>query len=456
MEKEKLIRNKIFIEVKKLGKIRNAVSSFTPGKTRILYAGRIYDEKELLNLVDASLEFWLTEGKYAKKFAQQLSEFLNVKYCSLANSGSSANLLALSALTSPLLKDRRLKPGDEVITTACGFPTTLNPILQNKGVPVFVDVDLPTYSVNVKSIEQVITNKTKAVFFPHTLGNPIDLAPVLEIAKKYRLWFIEDNCDALGSLYRGRMTGSFGDMATLSFYPAHHITTGEGGAVVTNNLELKKIVESFRDWGRDCSCPTGHDDTCHNRFGWKLGDLPYGYDHKYIYGHVGYNLKLTDMQAAIGCAQLDKVKGFIKKRRENFDYLCRRLKPLEGFLVFPEASQGSRPSWFGLPLTVKPSAIFNRNDLVKYLEQRNISTRLLFGGNLTRQPAYKGMKYRSIGPLTNTDIVMNRTFWIGVYPGLTKDMLDYIIESFYEYFGKKAKCFNKQQNHILSPRRLTI
>ncbi|MDD5129559.1 MAG: lipopolysaccharide biosynthesis protein RfbH [Candidatus Omnitrophica bacterium] len=426
MAMAKTLRKKIQADVKRLCRLSFAKAKFVPGQTPVSYAGRVYDEKEMFNLVDASLDFWLTAGRYAAEFEKRLAEFIKVKYCLLTNSGSSANLLAISALTSPLLKERQLKKGDEVITTACGFPTTLNPILQNNLVPVFIDVELGTYNIRAELVERAITKKTKAIFVPHTLGNPANIALILKIAKKYNLWFIEDNCDALGSIYKGRLTGSFGDIATCSFYPAHHITMGEGGAVLTSNPLLKRIIMSFRDWGRDCYCGPGLDNTCRKRFSQKFGNLPQGYDHKYVYSHIGYNLKVTDMQAAVGVAQLDKLGGFIKSRRENFSFLKKSLKGYQKYLVLPEPSEESMPSWFGFPILVKENAPFTRNGLVTYLEQRKIATRMLFGGNLTKQPAYEDTRYRIFGSLQHTDMVMNNLFWIGVYPGLKLEQLTYM------------------------------
>ena len=411
-------------------------NKFVPGKTVIHYGGRVYNERELVSLVDASLDFWLTAGRYADRFEKGLSAFLGVKYCLLTNSGSSANLLAVSALTSPLLKGRQLKPGDEIITTACGFPTTLNPILQNKLVPVFVDVELGTYNIQVGKIEKAITRKTKAIFIAHTLGNLANLGEIIRVAKKHGLWLCEDNCDSLGSKYKGRYTGSFGDISTCSFFPAHHITMGEGGAVLTNNPLLRRIIMSFRDWGRDCYCGSGRDNTCGNRFSQKFGKLPYGYDHKYVYSHVGYNLKVTDMQAAIGVAQLEKLPGFIAARKGNFSFLREGLKRYSKYLILPEAARESEPSWFGFPILVKEEAPFNRNDIVKYMEKNKISTRMLFGGNLTKQPAYKDAKYRVSGDLDNTDLVMNNLFWIGVYPGIDKKRLRYMCTCFDNFFEK--------------------
>jgi len=436
MKTKKQIKREIFEWVKKIYRLKKEEEKFIPGKTRINYAGRVYDEKEMINLVDASLDFWLTSGRYAKKFEKEFAKFLEAKYCLLTNSGSSANLLAISALTSPKLGKRRLKPGDEVITTACGFPTTLNPILQNNLIPVFVDIDLGTYNIQTDKLEKAISKKTKAIFIAHTLGNPVNLEKILKIAKKYKLWFIEDNCDALGSKYKGKHTGTFGDISTCSFFPAHQITMGEGGAVLTDDLLLKKIIASFRDWGRACYCEPGHDNTCRKRFSWKLGKLSFGYDHKYIYSHIGYNLKITDMQAAIGVAQLKKLPSFIKARRKNFDEFSKFFKNYKNYFLLPQAEKDSETCWFGFPLLVKEESPFTRDEIIKYLENNKITTRMLFGGNLTKQPAYENTKYRIFGSLKNTDSVMNNLFWIGVYPGLTKEMLDYVIEIIDEFLLK--------------------
>jgi CDP-6-deoxy-D-xylo-4-hexulose-3-dehydrase len=436
MRSEERIRKQIFQKVKEFYRFSQAKESYIPGKSAINYAGRVYDEQELVSLVDSSLDFWLTAGRYAKEFEDKLSDFLKIKYCLLTNSGSSANLLAVSALTSPMLKNRQLKPQDEVITIACGFPTTFNPILQNNLIPVFVDVELGIYNIEVGKIEKAITKRTKAIFTAHTLGNPIDIVGINKIVKKYNLWWLEDNCDSLGSEYRGRYTGTFGDISTCSFYPPHHITMGEGGAVLTNNPLLKRIIMSFRDWGRDCWCEPGNDDTCKKRFNQKFGDLPYGYDHKYVYSHIGYNLKVTDMQAAIGCAQLNKLPDFIEARKNNFKFLYNIFKKYEIYLMLPQAQKHSDPSWFGFPILVRESAPFTRNDMVNYLEQNKIATRMLFGGNLTKQPAYKNVKYKKSGELRNTDLVMNNLFWLGVSPGLTKPMLLYIKETVDNFFKK--------------------
>ena len=430
MKDERQIVREIFEKIKELCKLKKAQERFIPGKTRIDYAGRVYNEKELINLVDASLEFWLTAGRYAHKFEAELSRFLDVRYCLLTNSGSSANLLAISALTSPLLNERRLKPRDEVITTACGFPTTLNTIIQNNLIPVFVDVEPGTYNIDVTKVEKAISKKTKAIFVAHTLGNPVNIDKILRIVKKYNLWFIEDNCDSLGSKYRGKYTGIFGHISTCSFYPAHHITMGEGGAVLTNDPLLKRIILSFRDWGRDCWCQPGHDNTCGKRFSQQHGRLPFGYDHKYVYSHIGYNLKITDMQAAVGIAQLRKLPKFMESRKRNFEYLYRYLKRYKDFFILPEPTKYSQPCWFGFPILVKEEVPFTRNYIVHYLEKNKIATRMLFGGNLTKQPAYENTKYRVYGRLKNTDLVMNNLFWIGVYPGIKKPQLEYICSIF--------------------------
>lgn len=436
MRSRKQIRKEIFAKITELFRVEHAHKDFSEGQIPVPYAGRVYDEKELVLLVDASLDFWLTAGRYADKFEKSFAAFLGVKYCLLTNSGSSANLLAVSALTSPLLKSRQLKPGDEVITIACGFPTTLNPILQNKLVPVFIDIELGTYNIQVEKIESVITKRTKAIFIAHTLGNPANLEKIMKIVKKYNLWLCEDNCDSLGSVYKGRYTGTFGDIATFSFYPAHHITMGEGGAVVSNSLLLKRIVMSFRDWGRDCWCKPSNDNTCKKRFSQKFGDLPYGYDHKYVYSHIGYNLKVTDMQAAIGVAQLKKLPRFIEARKRNFSFLKRHLMKYEKYLILPEPTEGSSPSWFGFPILVKEDAPFTRNDISNYLEEHKIATRMLFGGNLTKQPAYINTKYRTSGQLHNTNLVMNNLFWIGVYPGILKEQREFIAKTFNDFFKK--------------------
>lgn len=410
-------------------------TNFVPGESVIPPSGKVIGAPEIKNMVEASLDGWLTTGRFNDQFEARLADFLGVKHVATVNSGSSANLVAFSTLTSPRLGDSAIKPGDEVIGVAAGFPTTVNPILQCGAIPVFVDVDIPTYNIDATKIEAAIGPKTKAIMLAHTLGNPFNLSVVTELCKKYHLWLIEDCCDALGSRYQGKLVGTFGDIGTLSFYPAHHITMGEGGAVFTNNSELKSIIESFRDWGRDCYCAPGKDNTCGKRFGWQLGDLPLGYDHKYIYSHMGYNLKITDMQAACALAQMDRLEGFIEARRNNFAFLKGRLKSLEEFLVLPEATPGAEPSWFGFPISIREDAGISRVDLLKYLDQYRIGTRLLFAGNLTRQPYFQGRYYRVSGELTNTDKVMNNTFWIGVYPGLNDAMLDHVGDRLETFFG---------------------
>ena len=427
------IRKKIATLIDEYAKIEYKTQAFMPGETLVPPSGKVLDADELKNMVEASLDGWLTAGRFNEAFEKKLADYLGVRYLLTTNSGSSANLLAFSALTSPKLKERAIKPGDEVIGVAAGFPTTVNPILQFGAVPVFVDIDIATHNIDVTKIEAAISPKTKAIMLAHSLGNPFNLKVILEICKKHNLWLIEDNCDSLGSRYNRQLTGTFGDIGTLSFYPAHHITMGEGGAVFTNNAELKTIIESFRDWGRDCYCQPGKDNTCGKRFCWKLGDLPEGYDHKYTYAHAGYNLKITDMQAACGLAQMDKLEGFIQTRKDNFKYLYDRLQSCQDFLVLPEATPNSDPSWFGFLMTIKSEANIRRVDLLSYLDQEKIGTRLLFAGNLTRQPYMQGRNYRVSGNLTHTDIVMNDSFWVGVYPGLNEEMLDFTatkIESF--------------------------
>ncbi len=408
---------------------------FQPGVTPVPPSGKVIGAAELKSMVEASLDGWLTAGRFNQAFEERLAKFLGVKHVLTTNSGSSANLLAFSALTSPWLGERAIRPGDEVITVAAGFPTTVNPILQHGAVPVFVDVDIPTYNAIPELIEQAVTDKTRAIVLAHTLGNPYNLAEVTRIAKKHDLWLIEDCCDALGSTFDGRLVGTFGHIGTISFYPAHHITMGEGGAVFTNDGTLKRAIESIRDWGRDCYCAAGRDNTCGKRFGWKLGELPFGYDHKYTYSHLGYNLKITDMQAAVGLTQLDRLPEFIETRKRNFAFLRKRLSSLEEMLILPEATPGADPSWFGFPITLRESAGVHRPDLLAYLDQYKIGTRLLFAGNLTRQPYFQGRQYRVHGELKNTDIVMNNTFWVGIYPGLTQTMLDYAAIQIETFFG---------------------
>ena len=428
------IKQEIFKNVKKYYELQYTKKEFIPGKSKINYAGRVFDEKEIISLVDSALEFWLTTGKFAEEFEKEFAKFLGLKFCSLTNSGSSANLLALSSLTSPKLGDKKVKPGDEVITTACGFPTTLNPILQNNLVPVFIDVELGSYNIKADDIEKAISEKTKVIFIPHTLGNPANLSKITKIVEKYKLWLIEDNCDALGSRYNDKYTGTFGHISTFSFYPAHHITMGEGGAVCTSDPLLKNIINSFRDWGRDCWCEPGHDNTCGKRFTQVFGGLPFGYDHKYVYSHIGYNLKLTDMQAAIGVEQLNKLPSFIEKRKQNFDFLYNFLKIYEKYILLPEWDKEADVSWFGFPILVKKEAPFSRDEIVDYLEENKIATRMLFGGNLLKQPAYKDIMYRTIDNLENTDLVMNNLFWIGVFPGIDFDMMNYIKSTLDNFF----------------------
>ena len=408
---------------------------FVPGVSPVPVSGKVFDSADMRSLVDSSLDFWLTTGRFAERFEQDFAERMGVRFAKLCNSGSSANLLAMTALTSPRLKDRRLVPGDEVITAAVGFPTTVNPIIQNGLVPVFVDVDLGTYDANVEAIEEAIGPRTKAIFMAHTLGNPFDLTRVMEIAERHGLWVIEDACDAVGATFDGKPVGSFGDLATTSFYPAHHITMGEGGCVLTNNPILEKIVESLRDWGRDCWCPPGCDNTCGRRFDWQLGGLPYGYDHKYTYSHIGYNLKMTDMQAAVGISQLAKLGEFIEARNRNWQFLRERLGGLKEMLVLPESTAGADPSWFGFALTLRERGPFARNSLIERLDQSKVGTRLMFGSNLLKQPAYQSAKIRVHGELTNADIVMRDSFWLGVYPGLSDPQLDFVCQVVESYFG---------------------
>ena len=409
-------------------------AEFRPGRDIIPFGGRIYDEKELCALVDSSLDFWLTSGPYADRFSSDFAEFMETKFCSLVNSGSSANLIAVSALTSESLKERRLKPGDEVITVAAGFPTTVNPIFQNNLTPVFVDVEMGTYNINPELLEQALSDRTKAIIVAHTLGNPFDLDRVSRFARENNLYLIEDCCDAVGSLYNGKKTGSFGDFSTASFYPAHHITMGEGGAVLTSDPDLFRTAVSFRDWGRDCHCGPGKDNSCGNRFNQQFGTLPFGYDHKYVYSNIGYNLKVTDMQAAIGCEQLAKLPDFIQKRKENFRKLHAGLKKFEDRLILPEKAEKADPSWFAFPISVRSETGITRTSIVSHLEDAKIMTRQLFAGNLTRQPAYENSNYRIAGSLDNTDRIMNDTFFIGVYPGIDGIRIDHILSSFEQFF----------------------
>lgn len=423
------LRAQILELVKKYHDVAFPARDFVPGQSAVPCAGRVFGAEEIVSLVDSSLDFWLTTGRFAEQFEKRFAKVFGTRDCLLVNSGSSANLLALTALTSPKLGEKRLKPGDEVITVAAGFPTTVNPILQNNLVPVFVDVHIPTYNVDITQLEAALSDRTRAIMIAHTLGNPFDLAAVTAFAKDHVLWLVEDCCDALGARYAGKHVGTFGDVATCSFYPAHHITMGEGGAVMTDQPKLKTLIESFRDWGRDCWCAPGVDNTCGKRFDWQLGELPHGYDHKYIYSHIGYNLKATDMQAAVGVAQLDRLGDFIAARNRNFATLTAGLKPFEEFLVLPEATPNSEPSWFGFPLAVRPGAPFTRRDLVRRLDEAKIGTRQIFGGNLIRQPAYVGQPMRVIGELPGADFVMRQAFWIGLYPGLGEPALEYVAET---------------------------
>jgi len=427
LNQKKNLRNKISNLVKKYSDLEFKKRKFVPGKTTIPPTRKVIGDLELQNMVEASLDGWLTAGRFNKNFEEKLSKFIGIKQLITVNSGSSANLIAFSTFTSPKLKERAIKPFDEVITVAAGFPTTINPIVQFGAVPVFVDVKIPSYNIDETLIEEAITPKTKAIMIAHTLGNPFNLKVVKSICEKNNLWLIEDSCDALGSTYEGKMVGTFGDIATLSFYPAHHITMGEGGAVFTNSIKLKMIAQSFRDWGRDCYCEPGKENTCGKRFDWKLGDLPKGYDHKYIYSHAGYNMKITDMQAACGLAQISRVKKFIKSRKSNFKYIYNSLKTHEEFLILPEATENSDPSWFGFPITLRDNLSVTRNQLLRHLDEKKIGFRLLFSGNATKQPYMLEKKFRVVGNLNNTSTIMNNTFWIGVYPGLIHEELDFVV-----------------------------
>jgi CDP-6-deoxy-D-xylo-4-hexulose-3-dehydrase len=438
-QSEQPLRAYILEQVRRFYAAELSPRPFVAGETPVQVAGRVFDDEDMAYLVDAALDFWLTSGRFALEFESALARFVGVRHAMLVNSGSSANLLALAALTSPALGERRLQPGDEIITTATSFPTTVNPIVQNNLVPVFLDVEpveSGTYNIDTRYLEEAYSPRTRGVMAAHTLGNPFNLEAVTDFVKRHQLYLIEDTCDALGAQYRGQTVGTFGQLATVSFYPAHHITMGEGGAVLTQAPLLKKLVESCRDWGRDCWCPPGEANTCGKRFDWQLGELPHGYDHKYIYSHIGYNLKATDLQAAIGVAQLKKLPRFIEIRRRNFDLLKDGLRRWEQFLILPAAMPHSEPSWFGFPLTIREEAPFTRQALIQHLEERQIHTRLLFGGNILRQPAYHDIQRRVIGELVQADRVMERTFWVGVYPGITPEMVQYVIAVFDDWFRK--------------------
>ncbi len=433
-EKANTLRSQILALVREYHNAAFAEQDFIPNECDVPVGGRVFDADEIMHLVDSSLDFWLTAGRYAQEFEKRFAqEIFGIRYAMLVNSGSSANLVALSALTSPSLGERALKPGDEVITVAAGFPTTVNPILQNRLVPVFVDVDIPTYNIDVTQLEAALSERTRAIMIAHTLGNPFNLEAVMQFVKRYNLWLVEDCCDAVGTTYNGRHVGRFGHLATASFYPPHHITMGEGGAVMTQKPALKKLVESFRDWGRDCWCKPGKDNTCGKRFGWQLGDLPCGYDHKYIYSHIGYNLKLTDMQAAVGVAQLAKLSDFIVARKRNFKTLYEGLKTCADVYILPEATPHGDPSWFGFPIAIRRESGLDRSALIRHLNAHKIATRQLFGGNLLRQPAYQDIPHRTIGNLENTNFVMDQVFWVGVYPGLTDPMLNHMIDVLTSY-----------------------
>ncbi|GHT33599.1 LPS biosynthesis protein [Bacteroidia bacterium] len=432
----KSLRQEIVAKTIEYYEAKFAHKDFIPGKTRVNYAGRVFDEKEIVNAVDASLDFWLTEGRFSEAFAEKLSEFLNIEHVLLTNSGSSANLLAFSALTSEKLGDKHLKPGDEVISVAAGFPATVAPIVQYGLIPVFVDVDIPTYNIDPEALKAAITPKTRCIFLAHTLGNPFDLGTVMELAGKHNLWVIEDNCDALGSKYKGQYTGTFGHISTMSFYPAHHITTGEGGAVATNDPQLAKLIRAFRDWGRDCYCMGGENNTCGKRFSQVFGKLPLGYDHKYVYSEVGYNLKMTDWQAAIGSAQIDKLPSFCEQRKANFKKHTAILSKYPQYFILPEATKNSDPAWFSYIVTVKDDAPFTRDELTAYLNSQLVETRNLFAGNMTKQPAYINRDFRIAGELPNTDKITGSTFFLGTYPGLTDEMFQYMEKVFADFLSK--------------------
>jgi CDP-6-deoxy-D-xylo-4-hexulose-3-dehydrase len=435
--KAQKLREEILSLVKEYALEAHGKKEFEPGLSPVPVSGKVFGPEEMVSLVDSSLDFWLTTGRFNAAFEKKLADFLNVRFALTCNSGSSANLVAMSALTSPML-DNPLQPGDEVITCATGFPTTVNPSFQNNLVPVFTDVDIPTYNIRAELIENAISPRTRAIMVAHTLGNPFDLNTVMSVAKKHNLFVIEDTCDALGATYNGKLVGTFGNIGTLSFYPAHHITMGEGGAVFTQDGKIKRILESVRDWGRDCYCEPGVDNTCKRRFQWKLGDLPQGYDHKYTYSNIGYNLKITDMQAAVGLAQMDRLEYFISARRRNFGLLIEALKDLEDIFILPEATKNSNPSWFGFPITLREGGSQKRDELARFLDGNKIGTRLLFGGNLLKQPYMKGRHYRAVGEMINSDIVMNSCLWIGLYPGLTQQHLEFTTSKIKEFFGRSG------------------
>lgn len=432
--KSKILREQILKLVKEYAQVTHNTSLFIPNKNTVPVSGKVYDFHELQNLIAASLDFWLTSDRFNFLFENELRKFVGSNFALTTNSGSSANLLAISALTSPEHGERTLKPGDEIITVAACFPTTVNPILQNSLVPVFLDVSLPTYNIDVTNLEQSLSSKTKGIMLAHTLGNPFDINTIVKFAREHNLWLIEDCCDALGSCYDGKKVGTFGDIATFSFYPAHQITTGEGGAVLTNSSNLRRLIESFRDWGRDCFCAPGVNNTCGKRFEWKLGELPLGYDHKYIYSNLGYNLKMTEMQASIGLAQMEKTSNFIKARKNNFQYLKENLSSITDYFILPEATNSSDPSWFGFPITIKQNSPFSRNELLQFLTKRKIDNRPIFAGNITRQPYFLNTNYRICGNLDTTDLIMNNSFWIGLFPGIDEKMLSYVITTFKEFF----------------------
>jgi CDP-4-dehydro-6-deoxyglucose reductase, E1 len=445
-DREKELREEIFQKVREIYRLRQGSARFVPGETYVNYAGRVFDDDEMVTLVDSALDFWLTAGRFTEEFQKTFAAFFGIKHAIVCNSGSSANLLALSALTSSKLGAAALKKGDEVITAASGFPTTVNAILQNGLVPVFLDAELGTYNMDVAGLEEAVGERTRAIMIAHTLGNPFDLDTILKIAKAHNLYVVEDTCDALGARYGERLVGTFGSLATFSFYPAHHITMGEGGAVITNDSRLKTILESFRDWGRDCWCDPGKENTCGKRFAWQLGDLPFGYDHKYIYSHVGYNLKATDMQAAVGVAQMRKLNSFIERRKRNFARLYDGLKKYEEYFVLPRSYPKTDPSWFGFILTVRDGAPFSKNDIVEHLESHKVATRMLFGGNLLRQPAYAEIPHRVVGELRNADKIMNDTFWVGVYPGLDEQRITYMLEQFDGFFSNRRLTISTPSN----------